>query len=213
MTDKLNSKNIKCILFDLGNVVFTLDTPATVDYWAQFIETEPENLWKVINLKDDYFAFERGEITDEDLNNSMNRQLKNSGFNTLSLEQFNNGLNLEVTGLIENIDNLLDHYSASYRVCALTNTNAVHFDHLYRHWPETMNRFEAVFASHIVKMRKPEPRIYHRVIEELDLPPAEVLFLDDKEENIDAAVQAGIQAFQVTKRRSAAVILNELLTH
>ncbi len=40
---------------------------------------------------------------------------------------------------------------------------------------------------------KPDPAIYYRCIEALDLPAEKMLFIDDKEENIVAAERAGMQ--------------------
>ena len=43
-------------------------------------------------------------------------------------------------------------------------------------------------------MIKPEPEIYRVLLEELALAPAEVLFLDDREENVGAARAQGLRA-------------------
>jgi epoxide hydrolase-like predicted phosphatase len=47
-----------------------------------------------------------------------------------------------------------------------------------------------------VGMRKPEPQIYQRLLELLDLPAEAVVFLDDFEENVAAAREAGIAAIR-----------------
>jgi putative hydrolase of the HAD superfamily len=45
---------------------------------------------------------------------------------------------------------------------------------------------------------KPDPAIYIHTCEKLDLVPEEVLFLDDKPENIAAAAKVGLHAIQFT---------------
>ena len=52
--------------------------------------------------------------------------------------------------------------------------------------------------SHSLKLAKPEPEIYHHAAEGLATPPANILFIDDKPENIEAALLAGMQAIQYT---------------
>ena len=50
--------------------------------------------------------------------------------------------------------------------------------------------------SHSLKIAKPELAIYRHAAEGLDTPPAHILFIDDREENIRAALEAGMQAIQ-----------------
>ena len=52
--------------------------------------------------------------------------------------------------------------------------------------------------SHSLLLAKPEAAIYRHAAEGLGLPPAEILFIDDREENIHAAVAVGMQAIQYT---------------
>jgi putative hydrolase of the HAD superfamily len=50
--------------------------------------------------------------------------------------------------------------------------------------------------SHALNLAKPELEIYRHAAEGLATPSANILFLDDKSENIDAAIAAGMQAIQ-----------------
>jgi putative hydrolase of the HAD superfamily len=50
--------------------------------------------------------------------------------------------------------------------------------------------------SHAVNRAKPEPEIYQHAAEGLQTPPENILFIDDKAENIAAALAAGMQAIQ-----------------
>jgi putative hydrolase of the HAD superfamily len=52
--------------------------------------------------------------------------------------------------------------------------------------------------SHAVNLAKPEPAIYLHAAKGLRTPPANILFLDDKAENIEAAHAVGMQAIQYT---------------
>ncbi len=56
--------------------------------------------------------------------------------------------------------------------------------------------------SHSVNLAKPEPAIYAHAIEGLNTPPANILFIDDKAENIKAAHAAGMQAIQYHSHES-----------
>jgi putative hydrolase of the HAD superfamily len=52
--------------------------------------------------------------------------------------------------------------------------------------------------SHALNLAKPEPAIYLHAAEGLRTPPANILFLDDRSENIEAALTIGMQAIHYT---------------
>ena len=59
--------------------------------------------------------------------------------------------------------------------------------------------FEVVIDSADVGCRKPEPAIYERAMQELDITdPATVLFVDDFDWNVEGAVQAGMSGVHCT---------------
>jgi epoxide hydrolase-like predicted phosphatase len=71
-------------------------------------------------------------------------------------------------------------------------------------WPDTSqaldnewniaDAFDAIVVSADVGMVKPDPRIYHLMLERLDVSAAHAVLIDDFEENIDGARQVGMQA-------------------
>jgi len=68
---------------------------------------------------------------------------------------------------------------------------------------ENFERTEAVYSflknfddrvvSGYVGMIKPDPQIFHLAIDRFGVDPATTIFIDDREENITAAVQCGLQ--------------------
>jgi putative hydrolase of the HAD superfamily len=61
-----------------------------------------------------------------------------------------------------------------------------------------LTRFAHHTFSHRLGIAKPDPAIYLHAAEGLAVPPAQILFVDDKEENIFAARTAGMVAVQYT---------------
>ena len=55
-------------------------------------------------------------------------------------------------------------------------------------------RFERILASCHLGVRKPDVAFYERLLERLQLDPDQVLFVDDREENVVGARQAGLAA-------------------
>jgi putative hydrolase of the HAD superfamily len=66
-------------------------------------------------------------------------------------------------------------------------------------WIEAFNHHT---WSHAVNLAKPEPAIYLHAAEGLHTPPANILFLDDRPENIEAAIAVGMQAIQYTTHQA-----------
>lgn len=51
-------------------------------------------------------------------------------------------------------------------------------------------------SSCYLRLRKPDAEIYHRALEILGRPAARILFIDDRADNVEAAVSAGMKAIQ-----------------
>lgn len=66
------------------------------------------------------------------------------------------------------------------------------------------NRFEPVVLSCDVKIKKPAPGIYQAAIRQLSLNPEELLFIDNREENLAAAQELGMKV--VPARNSDQII-------
>ena len=78
-----------------------------------------------------------------------------------------------------------------YRLHALSNYPAEHIRFLYRRFP-FMRRFETVVLSGLLRCSKPDPAIYAYVLARIGGRPC--LFVDDRAENVSAAIGAGMQA-------------------
>ncbi|HUA97226.1 MAG TPA: HAD family hydrolase [Terracidiphilus sp.] len=74
---------------------------------------------------------------------------------------------------------------------------------------ELRNYFEVAFSSCYLGVRKPEPAIYKRALDVLGRPAARVLFIDDRQVNVDGAAAAGIKAIRF---RGAEALLGDLET-
>ena len=55
--------------------------------------------------------------------------------------------------------------------------------------------FDVIVISGLVGVQKPDPAIYHIVLERLSLTPEETLFVDDFVQNIEAARSLGMRTF------------------
>ena len=75
----------------------------------------------------------------------------------------------------------------------VSNTNAMHFDHLEREFGLRW-RFDHVSLSHEVGSMKPEPALYLDALEALGCAPRQAWFVDDLPANVEAARALGMRA-------------------
>lgn len=61
-----------------------------------------------------------------------------------------------------------------------------------------LERFHHRTWSYTLKVAKPELEIYHHTVRALETEPGQILFIDDKQENIAAAQQAGLETHHYT---------------
>ena len=94
-----------------------------------------------------------------------------------------------------------------YRLHALSNYPAEHVRFLYRRFP-FMRRFETVVLSGLVGLSKPDERIYRYVLERIGRRPC--VFVDDRPENVAAALSAGMRAIEFDRRDGIAKLLASL---
>ena len=83
------------------------------------------------------------------------------------------------------------------RIAILSNIGDVVQISLEQHLPWVAD-FDVRVWSHELRMAKPDPAIYAHTLQQLDVAPAEAIFIDDREVNIDAARTMGIQAIHFT---------------
>ncbi|NUQ23764.1 MAG: HAD family phosphatase [Saprospiraceae bacterium] len=81
----------------------------------------------------------------------------------------------------------------SHRLLALTNWSAETFPTALEMF-DFLHHFEGILVSGHEKLIKPDPRIYHLLIERYGLNPGESLFIDDNPRNVEGARAVGLQA-------------------
>ncbi len=89
-----------------------------------------------------------------------------------------------------------------HRVVVGSNTFAPHWDYVYRYYPELVNSFDALYASHLIHIAKPFTAFWRYIIEKEGFKPEATVFIDDREENIESAKGLGINTFQYLKNDS-----------
>jgi putative hydrolase of the HAD superfamily len=131
-------------------------------------------------------ALERGELTGPQFEQLMATELAARG-STVQAE----GLLSRMLGGLSPSESMLGLVAAvraaGLRTAVLSNSWAN--DYPSEGWDSL---FDVVVISGEVGMRKPEPRIYHHVLDLIDVRPEQAVFVDDLPVNVSAAAGVGM---------------------
>jgi len=182
---------IKAIIFDLGNVLIDFDHMIAARRISHFSKLSPQEIFSLFFESEVTLLFEQGKISPDDfflrvkdmLALSINYQTFVPIWNEIFFQSAKNRI-------VFNIANIL---SGGYKVVLLSNINTLHFEYVKKHFP-IFGIFSRVFASCEMGLIKPDPAIYRKVLDDLDLAPGESFYTDDRKELVASARKLGIKA-------------------
>ena len=184
---------ILAVILDYGEVLCHLPATDTIERLAAMFQMDPRTFLPIYLetrapydrgdvLPSEYwqeFATRAGVIIGEDEIEQARR---------LDLElwsQINNAMILWVQQL----------HAAGFKTAILSNMPADMATHMRKHFA-WLSYFDHHIFSGEVRSVKPEPAIYQHCIDALGVQPAEALFIDDREINLEQARAAGIRTIR-----------------
>lgn len=192
--------NIEFLIFDMGNVIIDIDISLTIKELKNDLQ-ENEHL-----LADDFMKsalhadFETGTIDELTFRNGV-RTAFNREWEDMWIDKVWNTLLLTIPK--ERVA-LLKALRKKYKLYLLSNTNSIHFkvvEEIYKadHEGDSfVSLFDHIFLSYEMGLKKPDKRIYEKVVEEIGAKPEQCLFFDDLEENLNAAKEVGLQTHHIS---------------
>ncbi|MBD99468.1 MAG: haloacid dehalogenase [Verrucomicrobia bacterium] len=192
-------KDIKNIIFDLGNVIINLDIEASNKAFTQLLGPQKQKFFDQLQSIGVFQDFEKGTIDENEFVQFI-QNLNKKAISSASIVQAWNSMLLNIP---ENRFGLLKEIKRSYRTFCLSNTNQLHADFIHEDLKKNkgLNRldslFEKVYLSHEIGMRKPDLEIFQFVLNQHDLKPAETLFIDDTEGHLKGAAKLGIKTLHI----------------
>ena len=179
--------DIKAILFDLGRVLVDFDMEKCEAELTARSRVEHEELMRV--LWDTGWArrYETGEVSASEFYQFV---LREAGL-TMEFEEFMKCW----TEVFDPVPILPDHVlpalARAYPMTLISNTNQAHVEYIRDNY-DVMQFFDNHVFSFQVGALKPDRRMFDRAIEAAGFPPANLIFIDDREENIKAAHDLGL---------------------
>ena len=90
---------------------------------------------------------------------------------------------------------------AGHNLYILSNWDSESFALLAQEYPDFFNLFDGIVISGKVGLVKPDPAIFEYILNKYDLEPSDTVFIDDQQENIDAAQAMGIYSIRYAKKK------------
>lgn len=184
---------IKCVLFDIGGVL--------VDWRMTWIISEVSKRFEIpedvlsTSFSKHLHELDSGKINEkmfwgkiaEDVNSERLHQNSESLWKTYFRKKAKPNSNLI---------KITKNMRRSYTLGIISNIEEITHK-IVDDW-NILDSFEHKFMSYQIGFSKPDPRIFRHVIEILPFEPKEMVFIDDKKQNVEAASNLGMQGLEYT---------------
>jgi len=184
---------IKAIVFDYGNVISTSPNSHTKKDIADAYAVSENEVGILIGK---YISeFRKGKITEDkfwqNISQDLDKPVPNNTYD-LWRQDFKQKLTIS-----EPMIEFVKFLKKKGIIVAVLSNNIMPYVEVIKE-KGGYNEFDVVINSCEVGFSKPEPEIYRLMLNKLNINPGEILYLDDRPENLDTAKQFGINTMLIT---------------
>ena len=200
--------SIKAVFFDLGGVILRTEYQAPRQHLAERFGMDYDDIDKVVFGGGPYGSAARasiGEITEERHWQNVMKTLKLPASETERVrEEFFAGdvIDHEIVEFLRSI-------KPKYKTGLISNAWSGLRDYIVRE--KFDNAFHHMVISAEVGVAKPDPKIYHIALEQLQVKPKEAVFVDDFIENINACEKVGMKGIHFKDSQSTLQQLKKMM--
>jgi putative hydrolase of the HAD superfamily len=194
------------LFFDVGNVLLTFCPQRVARQMGEVAGVPASHVWDIVYESGLLEKHERGELASRDFYNQFcDSTGTRPEFDRLCFaasDIFN--LNVAVIPIVAHLS------AAGQRLGILSNTNETHWTFISSGRFTVLRRyFEHYVLSHEVRAAKPDAKIYRIAAEMTGFAPEEIFFVDDRQENVLAARDAGFDAIPYVSAPALAEALRQ----
>src|SRR5215467_8640970 len=201
---------IRAAVFDIGGVL-ELDVIETMDIdldarWERHLGLLPGELAR--RMEAVWRAGSLGECTEEEVHQAMGKRL---GMNQEQIEEYMREMWDWYCGRLNvPMANFFRSLHPRYQTAILSNSfvGARREEQQRYHFEEMC---DLIIYSHEEGIAKPDPRIYELTCRRLGVQPTEMLFLDDVQQMVEAALALGINAIHFRETEQAIAEIEAVL--
>ncbi len=179
---------MRAVIFDMGRVLIHWDADATLAGLAEISSADPAELLHLLGQV--RHALGTGALPAAAFHHLLVEQAGSSADWDLFYPAFCRGLGRDDAAL----GYAVQLAQRGVPLGIISNTNSTHVQWLHAHLPE-LALFRSVVWSSTAGLLKPDRAIYELAIQQMALPPAQMMFIDDLAENVAGASAAGLAGF------------------
>ena len=202
---------MKALIFDMGGVLIDLDLDACRNAYKALGFDDIDTILDACHQKGVFGDMEEGKITADDFRDYVMARSAPG----VTTEQVDKALHQILVGIAPYKIEMLHRLSQKYSIYMLSNNNPIAVPRareIFREAGFTMEEdFKKCYISYEMKMLKPSEGFYKAVMADIGLPPEEMLFIDDSQRNVDAAIAAGLPALYYRPGDNLAALLEKAL--
>jgi HAD superfamily hydrolase (TIGR01509 family) len=203
--------SIEVILFDLGNVILPFNHYQIAEKLSRFSrKKEGADAANIFSYLFDFSngavnQYETGKISSQEFYQSLKKSFQLE----IAFEQFVPIWNEIFTENVE-VSEIIRSLKGKKKLGLISNTNPLHFDYALSNYPILLT-FDKWILSHEVGFKKPAREIFQLAIDWASVKPEKILFIDDMETHVEAALLIGLQGIQFVSGRQLKEELNRKL--
>lgn len=192
---------IRFVIFDMDNVLYDYDHPRRLKALAELSGNTPEDIDRIVFQGPEEQAAEAR--TPDNAADYLAQYQRLLGYD-ISWDRW-----IEIRrDMMEEWPVMLDYVrtiKTKYDIALLTNNGMMLGENLYEIAPALKPLFEDKgHASAEFGTRKPDPEIYRIICAKYGYEPHEALFIDDRIENVEGALEAGLNGCHFTSEEAFA---------
>ena len=198
-------RKLEAVIFDFGNVICNFDVSLFIAGLSRKSGRTPDELRVVMpGINTLAVQYETGTVTSDQF---FERLCALAGI-TISRDDFIHAYTGIFSPIAESFA-LVRALKQTHKLGLLSNTNEWHYLRCIRPL-DIFPLFDAVTLSFEVGAMKPSPATYNDMLRKLRLPPEECAYIDDMQENVDAAAQLGLRAVRFVDPEQLRTALHQL---
>lgn len=193
---------IRAILFDIGGVLLRTHDHSFRHNWDSKLGVSPGSVEHAVFNSEVGKAAQLGHITTQQLWQEIAGQFDLTPAESKQLQHdfwAGDVLDAELVALIRRLH-------GDYQTAVISNYSDI-LPHLINDAWQIGDAFDVLTVSSLEHVMKPDPEIYTRTLDKLDLPAEQTVFIDDFAHNIAGATALGIHGIHFTAKTN---LLNEL---
>jgi FMN phosphatase YigB (HAD superfamily) len=194
------------VIFDLGKVLLDFDYGRAAAAMLRYCDLSREELRRALDQSPLLYRFETGLLTANDFFEEVKKVSRFCG-TFGDFEPVFGDIFTPIPEMIDLQSRLREREIPTY---IFSNTNELAVRHIQASYPFFQN-FDGYIFSHEHRSMKPEPKIYEAVECKAKCRGQDLLYIDDRLENIEQGISRGWRAIHHTNHRETITKVEALL--